>query len=433
MKKLLLFVFVIVPLLAVASAAAIVVTGIEKAPLVSEAASPDAQSLARGRDLVQRYRQSLLNPDSLTTLTADERDLNQMLAVAGRGLRHAAFDVRIRSTGMLAAASLRLPKTPLGEYLNARVGFVPSENGIAVDSARVGRIDIPGWLVLAGLRAGLDATLGGGRGDEALSSVRRVVFSPRNVVVTYRPTPELIAELEASAKQTYRDLAVDIDPALVRVYYAALVDKSRGPAAGRDASFSRYLGAAMALARQRSATGTAVDENRAAILALAIYFGDPRFERLIGAVRTGELAASPPDAGHVTLRGRRDLVQHFTVSAALAVTAGSGIADVIGEIKEVEDTGSGGSGFSFTDIAADRAGTRFALAATGSRSAARVQGLLAGAPPENLFFPAVDGLPEFMPAGEFARRFGNVGSAEYDRVVRDIDRRVAGLAVFDGN
>jgi hypothetical protein len=430
MKKLLILVFVVLPLLAVLALAVVVVASIEDRPVATGIGTPDALSLARGRDLIERYRRSLLQPEALTTLAASEQDLNQMLSLAGRGLRHVALEVRVRPTGMTAAATLRLPQTPLGQYVNAWVAVVPSNAGLVVESARLGAIDVPGWLVLRAVGTSLDAVLGVGRGDEALSSVRRVAFSLQRVEVTYRPTPELIAELERSARRTYREIAVDIDPVDVRAYYATLLSKRRRLDDGRKASFAEYLGAVMDLAKQRAETADAARENRAAIIALAIFFGDSRFERLVGDVRTGELAGPVPDTGRVVLQGRHDLVQHFTISAALTVSAGTGIADVIGELKEVQDTGAGGSGFSFTDIAADRAGARFGETATASGSARRVQNLLAGDPLERMFFPSVAGLPEFMPAAEFTRRFGSVGSAEYERVVRDIDGRLAALAVF---
>jgi hypothetical protein len=72
----------------------------------------------------------------------------------------------------------------------------------------------------------------------------------------------------------------------------------------------------------------------------------------------------------VTLNGRTDSPQHFTISAALAAHAGSPLSDAIGLYKEVDDSRRG-SGFSFNDLAADRAGTRFGDLATRSPASAR--------------------------------------------------------------
>ena len=431
-KKLFLFVFIVLPLVLVLAVAGIVLSGIEARPLAGATSIPDAASLARGKALAEAYRVSLLKPDGLTTLSASEADINRMLALAGRSLKKATFDARVRATGMTIAVSIRLPKTPLGEYFNGWLTFVPSRDGLQIESARVGKVSIPGWMILSAIRMGLDGGLGAGRGDEALESVREVRFSKGSVSVTYRPTPELVADLQTVAKDAYRQVVVDIDPEAARAYYARLVDTGRSHAGTDTVSFTSFIGPVVALARERSAAGDAAAENAAAIVALAVYFGDARFEKIVGSVRTGSAGGEPPKTGHVRLRGRHDLVQHFTISAALTVTAGLGVADVIGEIKEVKDTGAGGSGFSFTDIAADRAGARFGETATSGRGAIWVQNLLAGNPLENMFFPSITGLPEFMSREEFVRRYTDVGSPAYQDVIEDIDRRVAALAVFGG-
>jgi hypothetical protein len=132
-----------------------------------------------------------------------------------------------------------------------------------------------------------------------------------------------------------------------------------------------------------------------------------------------------PASRAVTLDRRSDLAKHFVVSAALAAHAGQPLADAIGVYKEVEDSRSR-SGFSFRDIAADRAGSRFGELAAGSEaSAKRLQAVTSEGSQESTFMPYTADLPESMPEAELARRFGGVGGREYERMMREIDRRVA--------
>ena len=63
--------------------------------------------------------------------------------------------------------------------------------------------------------------------------------------------------------------------------------------------------------------------------------------------------------GEPTMRGRRDLAQHFFVSAHLTASTGAEAAQAAGLAKELVDA-QRPSGFSFADLAADRAGARFA-------------------------------------------------------------------------
>ena len=66
----------------------------------------------------------------------------------------------------------------------------------------------------------------------------------------------------------------------------------------------------------------------------------------------------------------------------------------------------GGSGFSFADLLADRAGTDFALAATRDE-------------------PTAD-LPEGVPDAQLQSDYGGVGGRRYKQVVDEIERRLAG-------
>ena len=101
----------------------------------------------------------------------------------------------------------------------------------------------------------------------------------------------------------------------------------------------------------------------------------------------------------------------------------------MGIYKEVADS-RGGSGFSFNDLAADRAGSRLGELAEGSQSARVLQARLRVPLTERVLMPETRDLPEFMPEPEFKRRFGGVGGPEYVRMLADIERRIAGLPLY---
>jgi hypothetical protein len=132
----------------------------------------------------------------------------------------------------------------------------------------------------------------------------------------------------------------------------------------------------------------------------------------------------------VTLNRRADFAQHFTVSAAIAANAGGPLSDAVGLYKEIDDSREG-SGFSFNDIAADRAGTRFGELAVGTvASASKLQQQLSAGVNERDLMPETDDLPEFMPQAEFRRRFGGIDAPEYNKMMAEIERRVAGLSLY---
>ena len=115
------------------------------------------------------------------------------------------------------------------------------------------------------------------------------------------------------------------------------------------------------------------------------------------------------------------------ISAVIAIEGGGPLADAIGVDKELADARSG-SGFSFNDIAADRAGTRFGLLAT--QSPLRLQAAMLAGLQERDFMPNVADLPEFMREADFAKRYGGIGAPDYLAMMKEIEGRLDELAVF---
>jgi hypothetical protein len=255
-------------------------------------------------------------------------------------------------------------------------------------------------------------------GEAPPELVQRVRIDPGRLQLVYRWRQELAERLRTVALP-----AADVER--LRAFQQRLVQLAAGTTAPQ-ASLQALLDAMFRLAAERSRQGDAVAENRAALIALAFYVNG----RGLGAIVPQAAEWPRPQPHKVTVRGRHDLAQHFTVSAALAATAGSPVSDAIGLYKEIEDS-RGGSGFSFPDLMADRAGTAFGARAVASEQAARdLQQRLAAGARESDLMPPVAELPERMSEQEFERRFGGVGSPAYQRMLAEIERRLASLALY---
>ncbi len=166
--------------------------------------------------------------------------------------------------------------------------------------------------------------------------------------------------------------------------------------------------------------------NRAAILALGIALGDEGIARFVGLDANSTLLkkAALLRLG-TTLHEREDWPRHFCVSASLSVLEHPLISDAGGLIKEQLDALTGGSGFSFCDIAADRAGVRFAEAATLSEQDANaMQAFLHTEARTFNFLPEVADLPENLSTEEFQRVYGSVGSESYQLLIDEIELRL---------
>lgn len=424
--------FVFLPFSAVILLALFVVFGMENEPAVKAVKAPTSADAARARAFAKRAIKQMVNAESMTILSVSERDLDSSFSLMNRAVQRLKGDAKVTSLGLDAAITLALPKNPVRRYVNTRFGIVPSDRGLKISKVSVGSVELTGATATWLLRFGLNVALGDNLGDDILGAVRSVQFSAKSAKLRIIPVSRLKARLKQAGNRIAEvrdDVALLGDPALIRIYYARLVELDEGVRGKGGHSLSAYMKPLFKLAQSRG--GDAAVENRAALFALVIYFGDRRFERLTGKVRTGSLQGHRRKGKQIRLEGRNDLMLHFLVSAGLQLVSDYGAAMAIGEFKELLDSTGGGTGFSFVDLGADRTGLRFAVTATDSVGGAkRLQRALATATSESAFFPRFRDLPERMSETTFKRRFGGVGDARYKAMVDKIDARINALLIY---
>lgn len=193
-----------------------------------------------------------------------------------------------------------------------------------------------------------------------------------------------------------------------------------------DERFGRLLQLAFSPAPAAADAPSPVEQNAAAILALGIVIGHERLSRFAGIDRNDDLVRAAVDLRKgTTLRNREDWARHFCLSAALAVVESGFVSDLGGLLKEELDSLTQGTGFSFGDLAADRAGVRFAEAATASSSAglAAQARLQAGFATDD-YLPLVADLAENLTVEQFRANFGGVGAPKYRAAVAEIEARL---------
>jgi hypothetical protein len=167
---------------------------------------------------------------------------------------------------------------------------------------------------------------------------------------------------------------------------------------------------------------------RAFLVALGVFFDQSALLAKLPGASSLAQAVEPASErtvrltmiGDPTMLGRGDLAQHFFLSGYLTATMGADAARAAGVTKELVDA-HGASGFSFADLAADRAGVRFAEGLLGNQLKLNsiAQGFSAGA-----FMPAIDNLPEGLTAVEVAAQFGSKGDARFRKLLGAIDQRI---------
>ncbi len=426
----------IIPLVSIALLAGL---ALEKDPLVVRTSVPTVESAQQVKFLAKTILSALEDQREITVIAASESDLNAVMLLGGRGVRRFSGQAFVTPGVLRVNISVRMPRNPLGQYLNLRGEILPDERGLNIHSVTIGKLPLPGWLVWSVSKNLLNVTMGNNDGSVLLESISSLDITRDTVVVKIASLAKnkerfkRLQQLMTKLAQIGQNGKNQWDTAVIAQYYTRLLETERRFQPPAKPSLADYLGPLFQLARKRSAAGEPVTENSSALMALSIYLGNPLFDKLAHIKLPKELLSRSAHLQKVPLGGRQDLRLHFIVSAGLKLLSDHSISSAIGEFKELLDAHRGGSGFSFVDLAADRAGIRFAEVATDSSGGARrLQELLASRSEEALFFPIVADLPEDMPKAEFEQGYKGLDSAAYQSLVHEIDRRIDQCPVYQG-
>lgn len=383
-------------------------------PQVPRRDSVSTADVDRAVNLVRQHDPRHLPPGQPRALSLSERDVDLLVQHAARRWLGADAQVSLQTGRLLLQASFA---APWGRWLNVDVVLRRAAGIPQLERLQVGRLPLPdavAWPLLRALaaRRGLqaDAWL-------ALHWIEGVAIAPDALTVSYRIDPDTMPRLRAALVAPDQQLRL-------RAYQERLAQLTQDNAR-RASSVAALLPPLFALAAERSADGgDAVAENRAALLTLTFFAN----RRPLGLLVPAAYQWAQPWPLTVRLYQRHDTAQHFLVSAVLAAEAGTPLADAVGLWKELADAKQGGSGFSFNDLAADRAGTRFGEMAV--RDATRLQQRVAAGLRDADLMPEAGDLPENLPQREFVARYGGVGGAGYNRLLSAIESRLDAMPMF---
>ena len=360
--------------------------------------------------------------EKVRNIALTEEDLT---AVANYILTRKSLDgfaqANIFDKRLVILATVKMPVRYGNYYLNLKLIADDAEPRAFIKQVKAGFIALPKPLVRM-LFWWLTRTTRLGRYVQmTLPLIQEVRIGDGRLRIALNWDREVMGEVQ--------DLVADLaDKERMRIYHSKLAELVGQSQLRRFIGLATLLRPLFALAKERSELGggDAREENRALILVLAAYANG---KSLYSAIYSGMV--SPNLAQREVLLIRRvDAAQHFTTSAVLAISGHRAFADMVGLAKEFNDT-HGGSGFSFIDLAADRAGALFGkMAVTSEESARRVQAILSQSSEESIFMPGVKDLPENLGYEDFAKQFGNIDSPEFQALKKKIEERIAGCALY---
>mgnify|MGYP006281111333 CR=1 FL=1 len=395
---------------------------LEPEPSAPPAGSPTGRDARAVEALIDDVRR-ITNGTGRGVVEVTREDLIAALRLAGRAFPGARGNAVIDGRGVTVDLSLPVPIEGAG-WLNLHAKAPPSRDGLRIENARVGGLHIPPALVLPLLRLSLDLGTGTDAGAIATRAIAGLVTaggSARVTIVMDRAERDRLRDAARDGLMgTRRASAEDIGHYLDHLSEAA--DARR---LGTD--LAPWLRLAVEEAARRAEGGNPAREIEAALLALGLDCGSRSLASVIGDVPPESRVRS--QCARVRLAGRTDLRQHFTLSAALRAAGRSGTAFAIGEFKELLDS-RGGTGFSFDDILADRAGIRFAERLMAAKPAAWPSLATRLTTGDAALMPDARGLPSGMSEAAFRRTVGEVGSPAYRDLIAEVDRRLDAAPFF---
>ncbi|TDJ62275.1 MAG: hypothetical protein E2O36_05055 [Proteobacteria bacterium] len=396
---------------------AVAVMCVESSPLVGVQTQLNVANIERAKRVLLDHDPRKLRNNEVKSIVVSEEELtlvaNHLINRIGAG----SAVITLNTGELILATTIDLSLAWPGRYLNVEAVVNETAGTPRFERLTIGRLALP-HAVIGPLAAFIVEHIYRASGVHNVHEVIQAVeIRPQRLTVTYQWKAGLTAAI--------RDRIVSAEDrqklGVYNRFLAAEVERQ-----GSGASFADLLKSLFGHARDRSAPGQAVAENRAVILVLAAYVDG----RSLTTLAPEAVAWVKPKRLKLRLHGRNDFVSHFMTSAALAVTGGSAVSNAIGLYKEIDDA-DGGSGFSFKDLAADMAGTRFGqLAVTNESTASALQQRISGSVDDLMLIPEVKGLQENLSNSAFKRRYDGVGGRRYLMVVSDIEQRIAHSALY---
>jgi hypothetical protein len=407
--------------LVVASTALLV---LEEQPLVAVDSAKQVERAQTIPQLMHDLKTVLTRDQAFHEVNLSSEQINSLLGFMQRAHAPFAGAFFVQQAQGRLFITYRIEFFGVTRFINAKL-ILASGIRFTIAEASLGKLPVPGnWLIDAA-RYGVNWHTQSDIADVAYHTLQGVEYEQQHAKLIIAPVAPLLSKIREVQMQLGDDLPDALDHKIA--HYLDFLVLNHQYMGEKHGSLAPYLREVFLEAQIQSGQYPAVIENQAAIFAMTIFFAEPRFSRFFNLPDKAVYRLGVQK--QVTLAGRRDLALHFLFSASFELLAEASISVAIGEFKELMDRNQQGSGYSFVDLAADKAGIHFASVATSPRTALAVQQLLATRADEELYLPNLDALPEGLNVDTFNDVFERVDSPKYQAYLAEIISRIDALPI----
>ena len=397
-------------------------------PLIQKKQPLSAEQVRDAKDVVKNIIEQFTSTQTSVEITLDQNDINSLRAIATHTLEKVRFESNLSQLGLVLSTTITVELWFVERFINVYCLLMPGFEGFEIDSCRIGSIPVPGFFVQWLSEAGVSLLFGNDVEKVFIGLLEQAEIKNNTIIFTATKLSTFKDDVKSSIKDVVNVARIVSQKSEVNLTLVQLDIDYLEQLPQQHQSLSFYVSNVFSMIYKRVELegGDIQEENTAALWALIIVFGNPEFSKYIGIDHQGA-----NNFAVKTLRGRADLNLHFLYSIFLEQLGRAGVGLKIGEVKELLDTNKGGSGFSFADLAADKAGLYFSQQLTENKERAQdYSGRFIQNDDEGLFFPFVHDLPEGFADKDFKKVFQHVDSAVYLEMEKLIDNRITALPLY---
>ena len=400
--------------------AMLVFFGISNKPGIDVGWTLTRDDVVRAKKILHEGAKS--KPDEIGIIELTQPDLNLAANYLLNRYSKSAAQIEFKNNAVRFKVTMTLPKNSLGQYLNIsfRLGNDDHSTLPSLTKFKAGKLLLPAKFAAFVIDNTIRHTSLNEYFILATRPIKAIKIDQQKITIVYYSNMNTLIQARNFLTQGSANSNLDI-------YQQKIAEVISRHDPEWRLSLADLLKALFELAYQRSTLENAIEENKMAIMAVNNYVNRKETKQFMS------FPGSKPTAEKrypAFLFKRIDLAQHFIASAAITASVNGQIAKVVGEEKELSDL-QGGSGFSFIDLAADKAGTRFGEMATSSpESARKIQKAMSEIKDYRDFMPDPLDLPEHMSEAEFNQRYQSLDSATFQELSRQIDARIAAMPIY---
>ncbi|MDR6983599.1 hypothetical protein J2X32_002235 [Rheinheimera pacifica] len=386
----------------------------------------EASDVTTAQRVLSDTVQHLAQPGSNIKLIFDQTQLDALMNVASYALPQVEFSGVLNPFGVALHGQANLPLSWPRRGIQTSCLFMPSDKGFAIEHCKLGAIKLPGWVANPLLRLMVRTVIATPADQQLLALFARGELINNRLHFEAANASPIKLSLHPQIHRPFGFGPAQSAAADVEFYLQQLKQLQRQHKRERRLAFFAHK--LLLVAINRSDNSDLETEYKNALWALAVAFANKRFIYYANPdVKLHQVPNMPP----MLLNGRRDLSLHFLYSAVLQMLGNTQLSQQIGNLKEIMDADrdSGGSGFSFVDLAADRAGTHFAehLASVTPQQLNQFNSLTF----EQAIMPPTQDLPEGLTEQQLQQQLGGYNGTGFKQLEQEIARRINALTLYN--